>query len=127
MNTLKLNHPIKINGSEVQELTYDTSLITPAQFCQAEQHKMEATGRQLSTQTTEFDHSFHLYLGMMAVIAVNPHIDVKDLERVRGFDMIQLARIGQNFTLVGSGGSQESNSGDASEATPESSEAQSGS
>lgn len=125
MNTLKLQNPIKINGKEVNELTYDTSKITPAQFCEAEMLKTEASGRQPNMQPTEFDHSFHMYLGFMAVIAVNPNIDVKDLERLRGFDMIALARIGQNFTLVGAGGSAESGSDASSETTQEPSEPQS--
>lgn len=119
MNTLKLQNPIPINGKEVSELTYDTSKITPAQYCEAEMMKTEATGRQPNMQPAEFDHSFHMYLGFMAVIAVNPEIDVRDLERLRGFDMIMMARIGQNFTLVGAGGSTANDSDDSLEITQE--------
>lgn len=125
MNTLKLQNPIKINGKTVTKLTYDTSKITAAQFCEAERLKVAASGSQPNMQPIEFDHSFHLYLGFMAVIAVNPDIDVTDLERVSGFDAMQLARVGQNFTLVGAGGSTESDSGASSETTQEPSEPQS--
>ena len=90
-----------INGKEVKELTYDTAQITAAQFCEAEAYKVAASGNKPSLTVYEFDSGLHLYLGMMAVIAVNPHIDVKDLERIKGFDMVQLVRIGRNFILTG--------------------------
>lgn len=113
MNTIKLQNPIKINGKEVTALTYDTSRITVAQFCEAEKHK---TASGAIGQVAEIDHAFHLYLAFMAVVATNPDIDVKDLERLRGFDVMQLMKVGQNFLLTGAGGSTESDS-DASSAT----------
>lgn len=121
MGKIELRTPIMINGQEVKELTYDASQITAAQFCEAEAYKVAASGNKPSLTVYEFDSGLHLYLGMMAVIAVNPHIDVKDLERIKGFDMVQLVRIGRNFILTG--GEEEdsarSNSGDASETTRE--------
>jgi hypothetical protein len=119
MNKIILNAPIMINGKEVKELTYDTAEITAGQFCEAERYRFEAGGNKPVLTTYEFDNGLHLYLGMMAIIAVNQHIDVKDLERIKGFDMIQLARIGRNFILTGAGTESDQNSsGDLSATTP---------
>lgn len=120
MDIIKLRKPIMINGSEVKELTYDTAEITCAQFCEAEAARFAAGGNKPSMNVYEFDSALHLYLGMMAVIAVNPHIDVKDLERIKGVDMIKLAQVGRNFIL--SGAAEDSDlktSEDASEPTAE--------
>lgn len=101
MNTIKLNKPIMINGKEVKELTYNTEKITTGQFCEAETYRFTAGGNKPVVTTYEFDHGLHLYLGMMAITAENPHIDIKDLERVTGYDMIKIAGVGRNFILGG--------------------------
>ena len=120
MNKIILNKPIMINGQEVKELTYDTAEITAGQFCEAEAYRFTAGGNKPVLTTYEFDHGLHLYLGMMAIIAVNPHIDIKDLERIKGFDMVKLAQIGRNFILTGAGSESDQNSsGDLSGTTPE--------
>lgn len=120
MNKITLKNPIMINGKEVKELTYNTSEITVGQFCEAEQYQFAAAGNKPTLTTYEFNNGLHLYLGMMAIIAVNPEIDVRDLERIKGYDMIQMAMIGRNFILTGAGGASDQNSsGDASETTPE--------
>lgn len=120
MNKITLKNPIMINGKEVKELTYNTSEITVGQFCEAEQYQFAAAGNKPTLTTYEFNNGLHLYLGMMAIIAVNPEIDVRDLERIKGYDMIQMAMIGRNFILTGAGGASDpSSSGDASETMPE--------
>ncbi|MBR5589679.1 MAG: hypothetical protein IKW41_05960 [Phascolarctobacterium sp.] len=120
MNTIKLLKPFKVNGKEVKELTYDTGKITAGQFCQAEVRRFEAGGNKPSLTTYEFDHGLHLYLGMMAIVAENPQIDITDLERITGFDMIQIAKVGRNFILAGAGSDlDQSNSGDLSGTTQE--------
>lgn len=121
MNTIKLNKPIMINGKEVKELTYNTEKITAGQFCEAETYRFSAGGNKPVMTTYEFDHGLHLYLGMMAIVAENPHIDIKDLERVTGYDMIKIASVGRNFILTGAGGNSDQNSsGDTSGTTQES-------
>lgn len=120
MYKIELRQPIMINGKEVKELTYDTAQITVGQFCEAEAYSFTAGGNKPKMTTHEFDHGLHVYLGMYAVIAVNPHIDITDLERIKGFDMVRLATIGRNFILTGAGGSlEQSTSGDTSEIMPE--------
>lgn len=120
MNKITLKNPIMINGKEVKELTYNTAEITVGQFCEAEQYQFAAAGNKPTLTTYEFNTGLHLYLGMMAIIAVNPEIDVRDLERIKGYDMVQLAKIGRNFILTGEGAELDQNSsGDASETMPE--------
>lgn len=122
MEKLKLSAPIMINNKPVDTLTYDTSKITVGMFTEAEALKLKATTAKAggSAGAFELDYSLHLYLGMMGVIAVNPEIDVTDLERISGPDVMALMRIGRNFTTSRSvEPSEESNSAEQSETTPQ--------
>ena len=81
-----------------------------------------------SAGATELDYSMHLYLAMMAITAVNPDIDIADLERISGPDVMELMRIGRNFTTARSAAqSEESGSESSSETTLEPSTPQSAS
>ena len=99
-NTLVLDNPILINNELVKELTYDPQEITADQFSLAcaKSAAIDKT-KTFSLKMKENDYALHLYLGMMAIIAVNPHIDVSDLERIKGFDILSLTNIGTFFTL----------------------------
>mgnify|MGYP006991661506 CR=1 FL=1 len=91
-------------------------------FAEAEARKLRATTAKAggSAGAFELDYTLHLYLGMMAVIAVNPQIDVSDLERVGGADVVALMRIGRNFTTSRSAAtSEENSSGEQSETMQE--------
>lgn len=121
MEKLKLNNPIMINGKKVKELTYDADAITVNLFAEAEARKLKATTSKAggSAGAFELDYTLHLYLGMMAVLAINPEIDVTDLERISGIDLTAVMRIGRNFTTTRSAGpSEENSSGEDSEITP---------
>ena len=112
-NTLTLDNPILINGKEVKELTYDPQEITAELFSIACAKSASLQKNQtISLSLKENDHSLHMYLGMMAVIAVNPGIDVTDLERIKGFDVLRLSNIGTFFILGKSEASFEGNSSD---------------
>lgn len=113
MNTLHLTNPIMIDGKEVKELTYDADEITSMQFIEAEGRALEYMG-QGRVGAIEMDAGHQLYLGMFAIIAVNPNIDIRDLERIKGADLIKLMRIGRNFT-ISSEESEERNSVQPSE------------
>lgn len=118
-HTLTLDNPILINGKAVKELTYDPQEITAEQFsiaC-AKAASMEKT-KTLTLKVKENDHALHMYLGMMAIIAVNPDIDVSDLERIKGFDILSITNIGTFFILRRQAvPSEETPSGEHSEAT----------
>lgn len=120
---LKLSHPIEINGKEVKELNYDIEEITSNLFIKASAMAAAKSREQgyYATTIAESDYSFHLCLGMMAVIAVDSSIDVTDLERVKGIDVNRLAQVGRNFTASTSvESSQPSSSEKQSEVIPES-------
>lgn len=105
VKTLTLDNPLTINGIDVRELTYDTNEITALHFAEADAHRQIATAARYSGKkvgiaaSAELDYTLHLYLGVMAVIAVNPQYAVEDLERVKGDDTRQLMGIGRNFML----------------------------
>lgn len=125
-NTLVLDNPILINGETVTMLVYDPNEITALQFADADAHRMLSTssrngkGSSGFSNAAELDYTFHLYLGIMAVVAVNPEYDVSDLERAKGDDVRQLMGIGRNFMLGRADGSASADeiSGAASETTP---------
>ena len=48
-------------------------------------------------KVVEFDTELHLYVGMQAIIKLNPEIDVRDLKRLSGTDVMPLFRIGRTF------------------------------
>ena len=118
---LKLNNPIEVNGKKVKELTYDTDAITATQFAEADARKMRASGSKGGNLSgaVELDYSMHLYLGFAAVTAVNPEIDMSDLERLKGADVMEVMKIGRNFIIKPGEGSQGDDSGEQSETTPE--------
>ena len=123
-------HPITINGKKVKTLTYDTDAITVGMFADAEARKLRATSNKGggSAGACELDYSLHAYLAMMAIVAVNSDIDVSDLERISGPDVMELMRIGRNFTTARSAAqSEESGSESSSETTLEPSTPQSAS
>lgn len=114
-----LHAPIEIDGETRTELAYDPSQITISQFAAA-----EAAAKRKATNLValaEFDYTFHFYLGAYSIIAANPSIDVTDLERIKGLDIMQLIEVGRFFTMR-SEGQEESNSDELPGTTPESSQ-----
>ena len=73
----------------------------------------------------ELDYSFHLYLGFAAIVAVNPEVDMTDLERLKGADVMEAMKIGRNFIIRPGEESQDDDSDEQSETTPEPSTPQS--
>ncbi|MCM1388085.1 MAG: hypothetical protein NC231_12215 [Bacillus sp. (in: Bacteria)] len=101
-NKLKLNNFIEVNGKTLTELEYDFNEITCESYTMASNYADAKTLRanqqgRPSAAIMEQNVSFHMYLGMAAVIAVNPEIDVADLERMKGFDLVQITQLGRNF------------------------------
>lgn len=122
MESIKLKNPIKINGKDIAELTYDVNEITPAGFAEAEYRKTRANGSKgsPSSAAVELDYSLHLYLGFAAILAVNPEYDFNDLERIKGSDVMEVMKAGRNFIIASAGKSTDDASENASETTPES-------
>ncbi len=121
-NTLSLETPMKINNKTYKALDYDISEITAQMFAEADANKMRASGSKSGNLSgaAELDYSLHLYLGFAAIVALNPEIDIADLERIKGFDTVKIMRIGRDFISGKSAApSDRDNSGEQSETTPE--------
>lgn len=95
---LKLKNPIMINGKSVDELPYDAKEITVQQFAKAEESKLRAAPNSRAG-AVEIDYGMQLYLGFEAMIAVDSSIDITDLERIKGSDVVEVMRIGRNFIM----------------------------
>lgn len=122
MKTLKLKNPIKIDGKEVTEVTYDSNEIDGILFATAESKRKTAAGMKNTTITpaAEFDFGLHLYLGFAAIVAVNPSYDFSDVERIKGHDLVEVMAIGRNFMLASDQEQPENDSDEPTETTPES-------
>jgi len=124
---INLKNAIEINGNKVKTLTYDTDAITAAQFAEADARKMRASGAKGGNLSgaVELDYSFHLFLGFAAIVAVNPEIDFSDLERIKGYDVMEVMKVGRNFIMKQGADSPADDSVEQSETTPEPSTPQS--
>ena len=124
---IQLTNAIEINGKKVKTLSYDTDAITAAQFAEADARKMRASGSKGGNLSgaVELDYSFHLYLGFAAIVAVNPEIDFSDLERIKGYDVMEVMKVGRNFIMKRGEDSPADDSVEQSETTPEPSTPQS--
>ncbi|MBQ9000264.1 MAG: hypothetical protein IJ087_00225 [Eggerthellaceae bacterium] len=103
VETIFLKTPILIDGERVRELSYDIDEISAHQFIDAE-NRAASRAMMLGTppaSVAELDAGFHVYLGIMAVIAVNPGYTVEDIERVKGPDVTKLMKVGRNFMTSG--------------------------
>lgn len=99
-DTLYLENPIKINGQTVTELKYDASEIDSMLYLEACSRcaSLDKT-KAMTAKLRESDYGLHMYLGFAAIVAVNPDIDMSDLERVKGLDILRISNIGLLFTL----------------------------
>lgn len=111
MKKIVLENPILVNGNTVSELSYNTDKITALQFIEAcaKSAAIDKT-RAVTLKLKENDYALHMYLGCMAIIADNPQIDITDLERITGTDILKLVNIGMVFTIGKSEDYSEENS-----------------
>ena len=121
-DTLKLKNPIMINGEQVTEVTHDSNEIDGILFATAESKRKAAAGMKNTSiaPAAEFDFGLHLYLGFAAIVAANPSYDFSDVERIKGRDVVEVMAIGRNFILASEKEQTESDSGEPTETTPES-------
>ncbi|MDO5574436.1 MAG: hypothetical protein Q4G60_10730 [bacterium] len=104
-----LKNAIMVNGVSKNKFAYDENEITATLFNEAagRSGKVNMGLRTSNSAVMELDQILHEYLGMAAIIAVNPDVDWMDLERIKGVDVIKIAGIGRNFITSGSGEPQE--------------------
>ena len=122
LEKLVLKNPIMITGKSISELSYDFDEITVELFGEAENKKFIANGAQPTSGVFETDYTMHLYLGMAAIIAVNPQIDFEELKSLKGQDVKAVMTIGRNFMIRGADEDlKENNSDELYEDTPDTS------
>lgn len=113
---ITLDNAITINGKAYKELTYNIEGITAQQYLDACSLAASKGQKGLSIGVRENDYKLHFYLGIMAIIVVNPEIDVAELEKVTGFDILHISNIGRFFTFMKS---EETSPENTSEEQPE--------
>lgn len=116
MQEIALSHPLKVNGKEIEKLKCDLEAITVDQFADAEMMAKKKKGAD-SLAVMEFDYTFHLFLGFEGVIAAQPEIDMSDLERLSGTDVMKVMQAGRFFINGSDVGSTEDASDEQSEST----------
>ena len=96
---IKLLKPVKINGKEVTELTYDIDAVTADDMvnAEAELNTANMSNGKTSSALPETSPAYQFYYAARAIIACNPDIDIEDLKRVSAKDFIKIKRIGQDF------------------------------
>ena len=100
MAKITLDTPILVNGKEVREFAYDAKKITGAQFIQAAtMATANEVNKTMSIKARENDYALHFFLGCFAIINENPGVDIEDLKRVSGYDVLDIADIGLLFTV----------------------------
>lgn len=95
---IELKKAIMIDGNEVNTLTYDTDKISVESYLKALSRATQKSGG-ITGVNIKLDAGAHLVLGMYAVLAENPQYDITDIERVTGYDIIQLVDIGMAFII----------------------------
>ena len=99
---IELRKPLKINNELRKTLDYDFEELTCDAYTKAFGYA-EAMTTQLassghaSATVMEYNGTLHMYLAAQAIIAVNPEIDITDIERIKGFDLVTLTTLGRNF------------------------------
>ena len=101
-NVYELRKPLMVNGEEVRKLEYDFDAITVDDYSTADELASAGRTPGNNIRVAEFDSKMGLYLFFVAITAVNKKIDISDLKRIKGYDLIQMASIGRNFMLSGS-------------------------
>lgn len=103
METIKLSKPLLVNGENRTEIELDFDAVSVDQFVKAEAYSRSKAPTNV-VNLMEFDYGFHLYLAFSAATAADPSVDVADLERLTGPDLMAMARAGRNFTSGSSAG-----------------------
>lgn len=94
---LKLSSPIKVNGVEIKELTYDIDALGPGDILQADKNRVKETNGIVAQTVAELDPTLHLYTGLQAIIKLNPSIDISDLKNLSGKDTYKVMKVGRSF------------------------------
>ncbi|WP_270242287.1 phage tail assembly protein [Collinsella tanakaei] len=118
MKTIALAHPITVNGKERSTIDLDFEALTVDAFTRADSRSHGGEGNVLTLM--EANGTLHLNLAFEAAIAADQTLDITDLERLKGADIMKFAAAGRFFTLQSATDSQGGTSEAQSESTDES-------
>lgn len=94
---MKLTNPIKVNNVELTELSYDYTEITNDLYLEAAMRSSRINNTMNTAAVREMNEALGLCLGKAAIIAANPSITWEDLDRIKGFDLLDVSNIGRFF------------------------------
>lgn len=99
---IHLTKPLKVNGADVSVLQCDFEKMTTQDFmaASAENSALVAVAGGVSLGA-EFDAGLHVALACRAIARTMPGVDLLDVKRVTGSDILQLQRAGRTFCLGG--------------------------
>lgn len=97
MKTIALAHPITVNGKERKTIDLDFEALTVDAFTRADSRSHGGEGNVLTLM--EANGTLHLNLAFEAAIAADQTLDITDLERIKGSDVMKFAAAGRFFTL----------------------------
>lgn len=97
MKTIALAHPITVNGKERSTIDLDFDALTVDAFTRADSRSHGGEGNVLTLM--EANGTLHLNLAFEAAIAADQTLDITDLERLKGADIMKFAAAGRFFTL----------------------------
>lgn len=92
MDVLKLKKPVKINGDETTEISYDLESLTGKEVSQATK---ELQSRGMIIGTVELDTNYHA-----ALFAIAAGISLEDMERFSLSDYTKATTKVRNFFLA---------------------------
>ena len=97
METLKLKHPININGKNVTELAFDFDALTGRDFALAAARAGTTGG---DVRFMELDYGCQLYIAFYAAVrASNGLYSIEDMERIKGSDVKAVLNLGRAFLM----------------------------
>lgn len=117
-NIIKLDSPIKINGAECSELTFNYFEITNDLYMEAAMRSSRIGNTMNTAAVRELNEALAFSLGKAAIIAANPKISWEDLEQIKGFALLDVANVGRFFITRRRADSDRKPSVEQSEDTP---------
>lgn len=116
-NILKLSNPIKIDNNDVTELSFNYTEITNDLYLEAAMRSSRINNTMNTAAVREMNEALALCLGKAAIIVANPKITWEDLDRIKGFDLLDVANVGRFFITRRAEKLKEAPSAEQSEAT----------
>lgn len=96
-NIINLDAPIKINGVECTELTFNYFEITNDLYLEAAMRSSRVGNTMNTAAVRELNEALAFCLGKAAIIAANPKISWEDLDQLKGFALLDVANVGRFF------------------------------